>query len=442
MQNWIVTTDGRPLAEVEKRLSKYLGWLDVRLFALSEHRAVLRGPIRQALAAQYPHVPEAAMRSVLGIDSWRAVDDVESAILVAQRDDVDLPPRRAASRALASAAAATGLDSQLDRIGIAAAWAAVGGPDGIAWGPLKAGQIDTGYLRHPVFGFEAAPRVLVDRAETYFPPPAAPDQPQTADPGPGKGVDSGQGLSGGHGTRIGGAIVGHDRATGGMPYFGSAPKLPLIPVRITDLVLISHAQDQFAQAIDHLLAEGVAVVNVSLGTPFGATPAMRRAVDRCYDAGTILICAAGNIVNDVVAPAKFPRAIAVAGVAPDDKPWGGSAFGPEVAFSAPSEQIRRAQVKRTVPKGYAGGGDGTSYATALTTGVAALWLKHRSAEIAQAYTEPWQKIEAFRTLARQTARKPPGWQPDGGFGAGILDAGALLAAPLPAAAALVERARS
>jgi hypothetical protein len=48
--------------------------------------------------------------------------------------------------------------------------------------------------------------------------------------------------------------------------------------------------------------------------------------------------------------------------------------------------------------------------------------------------------EAFRVLARQTARVPDGgWQP-GAFGSGILDIDALLAAPLPPVAALTAAA--
>jgi hypothetical protein len=430
MDNWIVVTDGREIAAVEKQIAKYLPWMDVRLFPVSQHRAVLRGSLQKALCEQYPSIPTAAMLQVLGLQSWRAISDVDSATLLAQRDDIDLPPRRPASRAVARASVAAGVDAHLKAVNLPAAWALLGGPGAIAWGAVKAGQIDTGYLRHPAFGFEPTPWIDVLNGETFFPAPAAPELGDLS--GPGKGQDTGQGLSGGHGTRIGSAVCGDAPGAAGGPFHGAAPRLPLVPVRITDIVLIPHAQNEFLQAVDHLLAQGAAVINVSLGMPaFMATKPLRQAVNRCYEAGTILVCAAGNIVNNVVAPACFPRAIAVAGVTPQDRPWSGSAFGPEVAFSAPSDQIRRAQVKGTAPAGYAGGGDGTSYATALTTGTAALWLVHRGAEIAARYPAPWQRIEAFRTLARQTARKPPGWVVDGGFGAGILDAGALLAADLP-----------
>ena len=110
----------------------------------------------------------------------------------------------------------------------------------------------------------------------------------------------------------------------------------------------------------------------------------------------------------------------------------GSSFGPEVDFSASAADLRRASVKRTAKFSSGFGGDGTSYATAITTGAAALWLTHRATEISRAYPQPWQRVEAFRSLACRTARVPAVWQP-GSFGTGVLNVAALLDAALPAA---------
>ena len=91
---------------------------------------------------------------------------------------------------------------------------------------------------------------------------------------------------------------------------------------------------------------------------------------------------------------------------PADLPWSGSSYGPETDFSCYADDLRRANVKPGPKYSYAGGGDGTSYATAITSGAAALWLAHHGAALQTAYPQPWQRIEAFRTLARQTARVP------------------------------------
>ncbi|HET6829081.1 MAG TPA: peptidase S8/S53 subtilisin kexin sedolisin, partial [Ramlibacter sp.] len=106
-------------------------------------------------------------------------------------------------------------------------------------------------------------------------------------------------------------------------------------------------------------------------------------------------------------------------------PWHGSSFGPQVAFSAPAADIYRASPKRQgVGSQYIGAGSGTSYATAITTGAAALWLLRWGPQVAQKYGRTAARVEAFRKGAIATVRKPAGWQPQP-FGAGILDIGRL-----------------
>ena len=437
MDNYILVTDGRPLSAVEKQLAKYLPGLDARLFPFSEHQAILRGSLVHALSVEYPSIPVLRMLTVFGVAALKPVADEASAMILAGRDEIDLPARPGLAAAARAARSAGGFDWHLEQTRVPGAWQLLGGPDAIAWGATKVGHIDTGYTNHPVFGF---PNAWLDtaKATTFFPSPSNPDAP--VNPELGAGLDNGVGISAGHGTRIGSSICGRDlNATGGA-FYGVAPAVPLLPVRITDSVWINHAQRQFEQAITHLLAQGVGVINVSLGVFLGSmTSALRRAVNTAYDAGVILICAAGNHVNSVVGPASLARTIAVAGVTRSDAPWSGSSFGPEVDISAPAADLRRASVKGTSKFSYGFGGDGTSYATAITTGAAALWLTHRAAELSTAYTQPWQRIEAFRVLARGTARVPTVWQP-GSFGTGILDACALLAAPLPPIAQLHEAA--
>jgi len=69
---------------------------------------------------------------------------------------------------------------------------------------------------------------------------------------------------------------------------------------------------------------------------------------------------------------------------------------------------------------------GTTFATAMTAGAAALWLHRHAAELPARYRKPWQVVEAFRVMARRTASVPPGWRKDAGFGSGILDVAALM----------------
>lgn len=83
---------------------------------------------------------------------------------------------------------------------------------------------------------------------------------------------------------------------------------------------------------------------------------------------------------------------------------------------------------------YSHGGDGTSYATALTAGAAALWLARHGGVLDAQYPQPWQRVEAFKQLLRSEVRVPSPWYP-GSFGTGVPDVHKLLSAPLPAPAA-------
>ena len=430
--NVLLTTDGRSSADVERSLRRYLPGLDTRLWPVGATQAVLRAPLVRAIEIEYPSIGAGPLLAVLGIARIDPIDDETSATLVALRDVQQLPPRVAP----AVRAAPGALDWHLRQSKVPEAWAMLGGPDAIDWRNIKVGQLDTGYSEHPAFGFPGANWIDQGNARTFMPDPSVAEAMLPSSE-PGGGRDNLIGGSAGHGTRIGATICGHAPLAAGGAFHGVAPKVPLVPVRITDSVWINTRQRAFRDGVRHLLSiGGVQVMNVSLGVFLAKIDReLRDAVNEAYDAGVIMVCAAGNIVNPVVAPARLNRTLAVGGVTAADVPWSGSSYGPETDWSSYADDLRRADVKRGPRFSFAGGGDGTSYATAITSGAAALWLAHHGAAIDAAYPQPWQRIEAFRTLAVQTARVPPGWNA-GAFGAGILDVEALLLAPLPPAAAV------
>lgn len=429
MAAYALTTDGRALQRVERALRRYLPGLDVRLVPTSPRQALLAEHVVRALEIEYGDARP--LLAALGVERALAVGDDEAVALLRTRDVAALPPRRAAAPVEA------GIDWHLARCRVPEAWALLGERDTIDWSGVTVGQIDTGYTAHPAFGFPGGTWIDTANAATLIEVPF-PDGATLPVPEPGGGVDTLAGANGGHGTKIGATLAGWLPGEG---YFGVAPRVPLVPVRITDAVLINGVQREFAQAVRHLVdVARVGVINVSLGIfPPLTIAALRRAIDHAYDRGVIMVCAAGNYVSAVVPPARLARTLAVGGITVDDVPWSGSSHGPQVDLSAPAADIRRAVTSRQGRFGIAGGGDGTSYATAMVAGAAALWLAHRRDEIAAAYARPWQRVEAFKALAKASTRKPAGWQ-GGSFGDGVLDAKALLEAPLPAAATLVEDA--
>jgi hypothetical protein len=316
------------------------------------------------------------------------------------------------------------------------AWEAAGGRDRIDWGDISVGQIDTGYTQHPAFGFglPGQPFIKTALAKTFMRAPQ-----------PAPGVDPLTGGNGGHGTGSGSLINGWDPQNN---YFGVAPRVPLVPVRINDCVVIDKRAKAFEEAVHHLVDEAkVQVINVSMGTFLvpDAPERFARAVDHAYEKGVILVAAAGNVpVRGWPAyPAYLPRAIALAGITPQSNRWFLSSSGDRVDFSAPAEDIVLAAA---VPAGAAGSPlykralGGTTFATAITSGAAALWLKVHAAHIDANYTQPWQRIEAFRAMARKTAQKPKGWDAENGLGAGVLNVGKLMNPTfLPAASRLKKR---
>ncbi|MBL8361900.1 MAG: S8/S53 family peptidase [Rubrivivax sp.] len=426
------------LPRARQVLAEYLPGLDIGLDALDAPWALLPASTAAALEIEYGEAGRRAILHRAGVVTAVLVSDAESLAMREARTRAG-PAAAPAAPAAAPPPPPGQRDWHLERTGVARAWALMNGPDQIAWGTVRVGHIDTGYTLHPAFGFPGAPWILQALAGTFFAPPADPSQ---NDPGPGQGLDPLSFQMDGHGTRTASTICGHAPTAPQGGFYGVAPKVPLVPVRIANHVAINHAQLEFAQAVRHLVEQcNVGVINVSLGVltrlvglPLPIQKELRRAIDLAYEAGVILVCAAGQIVHDVVAPACLPRTIAVAGVVPrgpaDWTFWSKSAHGPAVDMSGPADGVRRASMLPGNQPEWTGTGDGTSYATAITTGAAALWLAHRGAEIAAAYAQPWQRVAAFRELVRSTKQRPGVWQP-GEFGTGVLDVHALVTAPLP-----------
>ncbi len=191
--------------------------------------------------------------------------------------------------------------------------------------------------------------------------------------------DHGSGTDGkddkdGHGTGMASLIAGKgDR--GANSILGVAPKAKVLPVRIAQTsdgsFQPSDVYDGVRWAIDH----GAKVVNMSLGGERSTdAPWKKRLVDYATKKNVVLIAAAGNTGQGdkrVAEPASIPGVVAVSGTTRDGTFWDGSARGPEVVVSAPAEDLPMAVPRSVSSSGYALA-DGTSGATALVSGVAAL----------------------------------------------------------------------
>lgn len=399
--------------------------LDVGVTQVGVHEALVRPHIVRHLLLQHPGASiEDVLVTRAGADRVEEVEPGDAHALLRQRVEEDLEPMVEEPVPVE----AGGRGWHLQAVNVQPAWAQVGGPDGIDWQDIRIGQIDTGYTRHEVFGHHIGVSWLdAADARSFEPNPVGAPGVDPMPPGA---------LSKGHGTRIGSVISGWSQLPDGFRFRGAAPRVPHVVVRITDSVAINTRQMEFIDAMEYLVNDAaVDVINISLGIfPPKASRMLRNAMAAARQKGVIVVCAAGNDVDPVVMPAALDTCIAVAGVTWQSLPWHGSSFGPEVDFSAPAAEIFRANPQRRgVGSGYVGAGSGTSYATAVTTGAAALWLRQWGPQVAQKYGRTAARVEAFRQGVIATVRKPPGWQPQP-FGAGILNIGRLCteeAAALP-----------
>jgi hypothetical protein len=206
---------------------------------------------------------------------------------------------------------------------------------------------------------------------------------------------------------------------------GVAPAANLVPVRAFTSPLTPRS-NRIADGVGYLKAQGVQVIVIASAWPRGDDVAS--AIQSAVAADIVVLIAAGSVDEDQAV--TFGDAIAIAATGPDDEPSCGSRRGGTVTVSAPGSMIWRAyRDGKSNRTDLIGPGSGTSYAAALTAGVAALWLAHHgSARLSRAAKEKgWSLQDLFRAELARTATKPKGWDAHGDkFGAGIVNAYGLL----------------
>lgn len=237
----------------------------------------------------------------------------------------------------------------------------------------------------------------------------------------------------GHATRTGSLLIGNEVTliekngnSGLLSQFG----FQLVPYRICKSVILIRRQQELADALDLCISQRYPIISMSLGLPpTMATAAMAK---KAYDAGVIWCCAAGNVVQVVVAPAVYPGTIAVAASNPMDEEWKGSSRGSTVDITAPGEDVYVPIFLEPESNGTPGEsfayGNGTSYATPHVAAAAALWLAKYDDTLSNGEYAGWRKVEAFRKAVGVSARRK-NRLPRVGFGHGILDVEKLLKTP-------------
>ncbi|MBT2661724.1 S8 family serine peptidase [Bacillus sp. ISL-45] len=145
----------------------------------------------------------------------------------------------------------------------------------------------------------------------------------------------------GHGTHVAGIVgakIGGPTSIEGREFVGVAPNASLYSLKVMD-------GDQGSildviEAIDWAIANDMDIINLSLGLS-SHVQLLQDAVDRAYNAGILLVGAAGNdnVGSPVNYPAKYDSVIAVSSVDSRKILSSFSSTGTEVEFTAPGSGI-------------------------------------------------------------------------------------------------------
>ncbi len=209
-----------------------------------------------------------------------------------------------------------------------------------------------------------------------------------------------------HGTGVAALIAGHGHGSGGRDgVLGIAPEAKILPVgavpRGYDTFLPADLATGIRWAVDH----GADVICMAIGG--GSDPAIADSVSYALDHGVTLVAAAGNRPRDhsLTFPAAYPGVIAVSATGRSGEfaadvsvaAWG-------VLLSAPGVEMVSA-----APGGGYATDSGTSYATALVAGAAAL-VRARWPQLTGAGV--YQQLKATAVDGGQ-----PGYDDQYGYGA-------------------------
>lgn len=168
----------------------------------------------------------------------------------------------------------------------------------------------------------------------------------------------------GHGTHIAGIIAAH--SNNGVGIAGVAPECQLINIKVADDRGRCDAS-RIAAGIIWAVDEGANVINVSIELR-DPSPALEEAINYAWGQGVVVIAAAGNEgTQKPVYPAAYEHCLAVAATRQDNTLAPLSNYGDWVGAAAPGHNIFS-----TLPDDSYGYEDGTSFASAYASGLAAL----------------------------------------------------------------------
>ncbi len=179
----------------------------------------------------------------------------------------------------------------------------------------------------------------------------------------------------GHGTHCAGIIAA--RTDNGLDVAGVCWKARIMPLKTLDDEGLGTASEA-VEAIYYAAANGADIISCSWGDTEDSQ-ALRDAITYAYDAGVVLVAAAGNESSSTVFyPAGYAEVIGVAATQQNDRRQHASSFGDWVDLAAPGDDILSLRAAGTSTgaawSAYATSLSGTSMAAPHVAGACALLL--------------------------------------------------------------------
>lgn len=177
-----------------------------------------------------------------------------------------------------------------------------------------------------------------------------------------------------HGTHVSGIIAALDNDAG---VVGAGPQAGIYALKVLDASGGGYWSD-IINALDWASANNIQVVNMSFGASSDA-PGVHDAIKNAYNAGTVLVAAAGNSgncggkSNTVGYPARYEEVVAVGATDQNDLRPCFSSHGDQLELAAPGLSV----ISTVIGGGYASF-SGTSMASPHVAGTAALVLANGS----------------------------------------------------------------
>ncbi|MCF2531370.1 S8 family serine peptidase [Yinghuangia sp. KLBMP8922] len=208
-----------------------------------------------------------------------------------------------------------------------------------------------------------------------------------------------------HGTSMASLIAGSGKGVGGQGAFGVAPKARVLAFSVPESGSKDLDSDKTTEAIRAAADSPAKIISLSLGS--GRNPIRSEAIAYALKKGKLVIAASGNVEEAYprpAYPAADPGVLGVGGYDQSGRLSPGSVTGNWVSLAGPGVDIVSAC---TGPTGYCKG-TGTSDATALTAGVAALLWAQR----------PEYTANQIIKVLIDSANKPEGPLPNDSLGYG------------------------